>query len=244
MINIIRNTVNHTKEATYVVHIPKTELDFPFPNGTGFFISSEGYFITANHVIKGVRNFSKVRFSQPDGAHVLNITLITQWENYDLALLKANFEANKDRETFKDRDGFPFLEIDFDEKIEGTPVYVYGYPLPEVKLVGRSNGLMIGTIGFCPRVTSAVISSKYDMIRASRSENDPKIYAIDKPLAYGNSGGPLILTESGKVFAVAVRFQPISIPQSSQSIIKVPTTYGIVSLLANIESELKDELDH
>ncbi|MHA1764763.1 MAG: S1 family peptidase [Promethearchaeota archaeon] len=241
---MIRKTIKNTQESTFVVHIPKKELkDFPSPAGTGFFISSEGHFLTANHVVDGVDDFSKVRFSQPDGAHVLNVSLINRWEKYDLALLKADFEANKNREFFKDRDGFPFLEIDFNEQLEGTPVYAYGYPLPKVKVIGNPQGLMIGTIAFCPRLTSAVISSKYDIIKPIRGGNDPKFYAIDKTLAYGNSGGPVILTETGRVFAVAVRFQPMAVPQSPNSRIIIPTTYGIVSLLNNIENELKEQLN-
>lgn len=222
---------------------PEIKLkDFPIPRGTGFFISKEGYFITANHVIDGVEDFSKVRFSQPEGAQVLNISLIKKWANYDIALLKANFDGNKMREFLKNKDGFPYLEIDLKVQTEGTPVYAYGFPLPKV------NGIDLGKtqimfIAYCPRITSAIISSEYDIIKPIRGSRDPKFYAIDKSLTYGNSGGPIILTETGKVFAIVVRFQPVSIPQSSNYRVTIPTNYGIISSLNNIEKDLKKELD-
>ena len=49
---MIRKTLKTTKEATFVVTVPdKSRHNFPAPNGTGFFVSDNGYFITANHVV-------------------------------------------------------------------------------------------------------------------------------------------------------------------------------------------------
>jgi len=92
---MIRKTITHTKKCTFIVHTPVK--NFPHPTGTGFFISKEGYFITANHVIDKVEDFSKVRFSQPEGAQILSVSLINKWINHDIALLKADFDANKKR---------------------------------------------------------------------------------------------------------------------------------------------------
>lgn len=239
---MIRKTIAHTKECTFIVHTPVK--NFPHPTGTGFFISKEGYFITANHVIDKVEDFSKVRFSQPEGAQLLSVSPIKKWVNHDIALLKADFDANKKRkiEFLKNKEGFPYLETDFQAQLEGTPIYAYGFPLPKVTKVEKG-GLMLGFIGYCPRITSAIISSEYDIFRPIRGSKDLKFYAIDKTLFYGNSGGPIIITETGKVFAVAVRFQPVTIPQYPNSRVIIPTNYGIVSSLSNIANFLKDELN-
>ncbi|MHA1706154.1 MAG: S1 family peptidase [Promethearchaeota archaeon] len=246
---MIRKTIIQTMKSTFIVHIPdKNFHNFPFPTGTGFFISKNGYFITANHVIDEVNDFSKVRFSQPNGEHILYISLIKKWENYDIALLKADFELNQKRyknaknKFLKGQKNFPYLEIYFEEHLEGTPIYSYGFPLPKVEHINLKN-MKIVFVGYCPRATSAIISSKYEIIKPIRSKNDPKFYTIDKSLVYGNSGGPVVLTETGKVFGVVCRFQPVPIPQSEGSRVIIPTNYGIVSSLSNIKNYLQSELN-
>ncbi len=234
-------------ERTFIVHIPDKN-NFPFPAGTGFFISKNGYFITANHVLNNLllEDNRHLRFSQPDGAHVLNISIEKQWQEYDLALLKANFELNKQRQYFLGKDGFPYLEIDFEQQLEGAPVYSYGFPLSQPK-INVPNRIM--TVIYSPRVTSAIISSQHGYIRPFRGSNDPKHYTIDKALAYGNSGGPVILSETGKVFAVVIQFQPTRIPQptnnpiETESYITIPTNYAILSSLVNIKNYIIQEIN-
>lgn len=242
---MIRKTIDHTKECTYVVRVPGRD-NFPYPMGTGFFISGEGDFITANHVIKDVVDFSKVRFQYPGGEHVLNISLINKWERFDIALLKADLELNQERfknaqnEFLEGKEEFPYLEIDFEDQFEGTPIYIFGFPLS--KVIGTSS-VPIRFDLFCPRITSAIISSQYDYIRPIRSRNDPKIYTIDKLLHPGNSGSPAILSETGKAFAVCTGFQPFSIQRIQNIEIQLPTDFGFVSSLSNIKDFLKEELN-
>ena len=78
---MIKNTILHTINSTYIVRTPRKSDNFPFPTGTGFFITGDGFFITANHVINEVEDFSKVIFTQPsvpphNGAHIQYIKLI------------------------------------------------------------------------------------------------------------------------------------------------------------------------
>lgn len=75
---MIRKSIMHTMDCTFVVRVPGPD-GFTYPMGTGFFVSGEGHFITASHVIEGVNDFSKVRFQQPGGEHVLNISVIEKW---------------------------------------------------------------------------------------------------------------------------------------------------------------------
>jgi len=238
---MIRKTFKHTKISTYVVHTPNpNERNFPVPNGTGFFITPNGYFLTANHVVKDVKDFSHVRFTLPEITSVLEIEHINSWPEFDIALLKTEFSKNSMRELFKERTEFPFLEIDFELHLEGTPVYTYGYPLSEHKIQGN-----IGFINFNTRVTSAIISSTKEKIKAFRSPKDARFYTIDNGFTYGNSGGPAILQETGKVFGVCARFQPVPIVQNhipGAPPIVIPSSYGVVSSLANIQDYLEEKI--
>ena len=130
------------------------------------------------------------------------------------------------------------MKIDFEIIPEGEKVYSFGYPLSSAKI--QSNpGIMIGTTNISPRLTSAIISSHHKGIGPIRTLNDPKFYVIDKALNYGNSGGPIIVEESGKVISVCTQFQPVLIPQQNGFII-TPSLYGVTSSLKNIETELKE----
>jgi len=62
---------------------------------------------------------------------------------------------------------------------------------------------------------------------------------LDKALNYGNSGGPIIASETGNVHAFCSRFQPVVIPQShlkddkgSHLGVMIPSLYGVVSNLS------------
>ena len=53
---MIRKSIMHTMDCTFIVHVPGPD-GFPYPMGTGFFVSGEGHFITASHVIEGVNTY-------------------------------------------------------------------------------------------------------------------------------------------------------------------------------------------
>jgi hypothetical protein len=62
----------------------------------------------------------------------------------------------------------------------------------------------------------------------------PENYVLDRALNYGNSGGPIVAAETGRVHAVCSRFQPVRIPQphlKGEPLIMVPSLYGMVSSL-------------
>jgi len=243
---MIRKTLQRTKRSTFIVNIPNKNLDgFPTPTGTGFFISPRGYFITAKHVCDVAEDVSEIHLNQPIGRETSryvagSLELVEQWKEFDIALLKADFESNPAKETFTGKQ-FPYLDIDFKEQKEGTPVYSYGFPLPDFE-VQDGGEVKVGIHYICPRTTSAIISSLHEVIGPVASHGPPTHYVIDKALNYGNSGGPIVVTETGKVISVCVRFQPVHVQQNPNVSIMVPSLYGITSSLWNIKNYLDNIL--
>jgi len=250
---MIQPTLPQTKSATYAVLVPHPNPEakgFPIPMGTGFFVSKEGYFLTARHVLlksdkSTLHDAKEITFVKPEiipQGHIDKISIVKVWPNQDLILLKADFDANKAKETFKEKTGFDFIEPDFAVIPEGTEVYSYGYPLASFEIKGNQQ-LMIGLHYFSPRTTSAIISSHHDVIGPiSGATKFPRYYVIDKALNYGNSGGPIVVQETGRVVALCSRFQPVKIPQGGDINVSIPSLYGVATSLKNIEEELKTYL--
>ncbi|WP_331270720.1 hypothetical protein [Methanococcus maripaludis] len=121
----------------------------------------------------------------------------------------------------------------------GEPVYSFGYPLSSYE-ISKSGDM--GFVKLSPRVTSAVISSNLETTSLAVSENDPKYYVLDKALNYGNSGGPIVSTKTGNVYAICSSFQPVTIKQphlkdklGKPMKIIIPRLYGVVSSFDNKE---------
>lgn len=244
---MITNTLARTKSATCSILVPHPNpafKGFPTANGTGFFISPDGYFMTARHVLTfqgTLLDASKIILTKPDlfpSPHITGLKLVKDWAPYDLVLLKADFDKVKQQESFKSKTTFDYLEVDFELAPEGSDVYSFGYPLGECEV--KSNSTMtVGVHYDFPRCTSAIISSHHDVIGPIMGSASPKYYVIDKALNYGNSGGPLVLEQNGKALATITRFQPVNIPQLAGVKVMIPSLYGITTSLQNIENELK-----
>jgi serine protease Do len=250
----ITNTIERTKSATFALIASDPIKGTPVPRGTCFFISKSGYILTAHHVVREI-DFNNVCLHKPpalpwedsDWSTAITIIqfirLVRVWENFDLALMKADFDANGKKEWAKVRDSFPYLSISFNQYKDGNDVYSFGYPLSDFQNITTDAGTFT-LANVRERVTSAIISSTKEQSGPISHPKEPKHYVLDKAFNYGNSGGPIIDQRSGKAIAVVVRFQPFIMKQPSGDHIFLPSQYGISSSLANIEEEIKPYINH
>jgi serine protease Do len=246
---LIRKTLKFTKAATFSIDIPDFNRNGPpAPAGTGFFISPDGWFVTAAHVVMENNSVRKDisqawLMAEPSpgswGMRMCQSVSLDYIEpSVDFALLRVDFSANETKDWLKHSTSFPYIEISTRELSEGEPVYAFGYPLPWATALSKGP-IQIGLTSYCPRTTSAIVASLVEQLGPVSSSGDPQTYVLDKALNYGNSGGPVVSSETGKVHAFCSRFQPVEIPQprtapSGQQVrITIPSLYGIVTRLSN-----------
>jgi serine protease Do len=253
---MIRTTLSNTRSATFCIQLPNNNAHgMPTPTGTGFFVSADGWFITAAHVVTVdntttgagrtdlAQSFLSKEFLPGEiPAMCQGISIDTILANYDFALLRVDFAQNARAHFLQGRQGFPFLNVSNRVLDWGEPVYSFGYPLSQFQITQQDPGITVGTTSLSPRVTSAIVSSTMDFSRHVAFDNDPKTYVLDKALNYGNSGGPIISTQTGNVHALCSRFQPVRVPQphlrgpgGGDVSIQIPSLYGVVSSLHNPE---------
>jgi S1-C subfamily serine protease len=119
---MIRSSLPNTKNSTFTVLVPHPDSrlqGFPTPNGTGFFVTKDGYFITARHVLekesvnRTLYNSSEILLTKAEQPawDVSKLSIVKDWPKWDLALLRADCEKSKSSVAFRGKDGFDFLEI-------------------------------------------------------------------------------------------------------------------------------------
>jgi serine protease Do len=252
---MITNTLSNTKAATFSIELPNKLRDgMPTPTGTGFFISPDGWFVTAAHVITEentsggtarsdlheawLMKEANVPAGSP-GAMCQNVSFGHVIPSLDFALLKVDFHANKNKAWLIGKEQFPYLGVSTRQLDEGESVYSFGYPLSD-SFTKKGAGVIVSSTSLCPRVTSAIVSSTIYETKTVMTGADPQVYVLDKALNYGNSGGPIVSSVTGRVHALCSKFQPVYIPQphiknsdGRPLSVMIPSLYGVVSSLRN-----------
>jgi putative serine protease PepD len=143
--------------------------------GSGFFLDSDGYILTNNHVVEAAARSGTITVELSDGKKY-RAKLIGRDSSYDLAVLKIDVV------------GAPTLQLGDSEQAQvGDAVIAIGSPL-----------------GLSGTVTSGIISSKNRAVTTGNGNGESSfINALqtDAAINPGNSGGPLV-DASGAVIGV------------------------------------------
>ena len=134
--------------------------------GSGFFLDSDGFILTNNHVVESAANGGRITVETSDGKKY-PATLVGRDSSYDLAVLKINVQAA------------PTLQLgNSDQVMVGDSVIAIGSPL-----------------GLSGTVTAGIISSKNRAVTTGNGFGESSfINALqtDAAINPGNSGGPLV----------------------------------------------------
>ncbi len=140
--------------------------------GTGWWINKQ-YAVTAYHVVDSCKSITGIR-----GAWSSRLELVAYDPQLDVAVLRAENPP----------DWAQGLPLSFKVSI-GDEVYVVGYPLQVVLESGRD----LARASVAPRVAKATI--------AWISPGEPKL-EFEGSTDKGNSGGPIVSSETGGVVAI------------------------------------------
>lgn len=205
---MIRGTLSATKAATFSIQLPDQNRNgMPVPVGTGFFVSSDGWFMTAAHVVLDSNGqprsdvgqawlMKETRPGDRAGAMCQGVELEVVSQRHDFALLKVDFDANSSKDWLRGESAFPSVRVSNRPLEEGEPVYSFGYPLSSAA-IARGPSMNVGTVSLRPRVTSAIVSSTFEESRMMMTSQDERVYVLDKALNYGNRGGLLLPLRQG-----------------------------------------------
>lgn len=134
--------------------------------GSGFFLDSDGYILTNNHVVESAAKSGRITVETSDSKK-FPAKLIGRDNSYDLAVLKINVQAA------------PTLQLgNSDQVLVGDAVIAIGSPL-----------------GLSGTVTAGIISSKNRAVTTGNGFGESSfINALqtDAAINPGNSGGPLV----------------------------------------------------
>ncbi len=159
--------------------------------GSGFFLDSDGFILTNNHVVESAANRGRITVETSDGKKY-PATLIGRDSSYDLAVLKINVQSA------------PTLQLGNSDKVMvGDSVIAIGSPL-----------------GLSGTVTAGIISSKNRAVTTGNGFGESSfINALqtDAAINPGNSGGPLV-DSTGAVIGVNSAIATLGVSSQAGSI--------------------------
>jgi putative serine protease PepD len=159
--------------------------------GSGFFLDSDGFILTNNHVVESAANGGRITVETSDGKKY-PATLVGRDSSYDLAVLKINVQAA------------PTLQLgNSDQVMVGDSVIAIGSPL-----------------GLSGTVTAGIISSKNRAVTTGNGFGESSfINALqtDAAINPGNSGGPLV-DSTGAVIGVNSAIATLGVSSQAGSI--------------------------
>ena len=255
--NNIKNIYKKVKKATVVIAvINKGEAEEPFTIfGSGFCIDSEGIIITCRHVIEAMmsktvsQQLEKIPQEKKDNQiHILDLVrVITPYaifydtvsrKNELLAFpIQAKHIVTKTNSDIAGlslwphlamQKGFPYLEIEEYSNIsEGDEVGICGFPL------GNYLRRQLGTVtsSFNKGIVSSIIPNPNVPLKHLTG------FQLNITATNGNSGGPVFLLSSGKVFGVLSCAPVNSSGNIVHGIVKAEPIYNI--LRPNFTEDLK-----
>ncbi len=170
-------------------------------NGSGFFVSKQGYVITAEHVVRAAES---AREQMPGGNHKLFVGLhangtfvpvpaevIALDEAHDLALLRAKVSAA----------AINVVKVCSTRPADGTLIEAAGLPALTGMAPVYNTGHLADTVLLRATVGSFIVkpSAKFDV---ARLKDVREFYLADSKADEGMSGGPVYLVDSGAVIGV------------------------------------------
>ncbi len=189
------------------------------PLGTGFFVNSEGYVVTTNHVIQeGVRLTNRMRaervgievgLAQANTENmrgnfaVVDFDIVAEDNRHDLALLKLKrnpfMGEVRSGIVIGDKE-LPLLHgvgsLDPNRPKEGVPIGVSGYPLGLPVLV-TNGGFVASSWHF--GIEEVSVPNAPDWFRMPDIADS---YLMDAEVNGGNSGGPVYLEENAAIIGM------------------------------------------
>lgn len=142
----------------------KSDPDAWTGNGSGFFLSPNGYIATNYHVVDGTTAL-QANFTRGGKTESYPASIVVTDPQNDLAIIKIDDEA------FRGEGNLPY-GLTTRTKDTGSEVFAMGFPIADV-------------MGSEVKFTDGKISSK------SGIGGDVRVYQISVPIQPGNSGGPL-----------------------------------------------------
>lgn len=173
--------------------------------GSGFFISDDGYILTAYHVIKDNSGKVFVGNYRNNKPNVIEAELISVNKGADIALLKIEGK------------NLPHVTLgDYEKFSEGMDIGFIGYPLDLT----------------VPITHKGVISGKGKMLY--EDGNEPiNVFLINAFVNKGNSGGPLFSADTGEVIGIINARKNAELDK--KEMLKLPEDYSPIMTIGGVD---------